>query len=94
MKTLKLILSAIAIGVWTLVFQNLGLIPNIQKVRVVNEVDANVANTIKADVSGSVSIDNTVDVNIHQINGYNQVTTKMGTQTVFPFGYMLPVDSW
>ena len=35
MKTLKLILSAIAIGVWTLVFQNLGLIPNIQKVRVV-----------------------------------------------------------
>ena len=83
MKTLKLILSAIAIGVWTLVFQNL-----------VNEVDANVANTIKADVSGSVSIDNTVDVNIHQINGYNQVTTKMGTHSVFPFGYMLPVDSW
>ena len=90
MKTLKLILSAIAIGVWTLVFQNLGLIPNIQKVRVVNKVNPNVANTIKADVS----IDNTVDVNIHQINGYNQVTTKKGTHSVFPFGYMLPVDSW
>ena len=78
MKTLKLILSAIAIGVWTLVFQNLGLIPNIQKVRVVNEVDANVANTIKADVSGSVSIDNTVDVNIHQINGCLLYTSCQG----------------
>lgn len=84
----------IAVGIWIVVFQNFGLITNIQKVKIVNAVNANVENTIKADVSGSVSINNTVDVNIHQINGYNQVTTKMGIHSVFPFGYMLPIDSW
>lgn len=49
---------------------------------------------ITADVNGIVSVENTVDVNIHEINGHNQVTTALGTHSVFPYGYMLPVNNW
>ena len=52
--SLKTILLAIAIGVWILVFQNLGIIPVSQSVNVTNEVE----------VDGSVRIDNTVDVSV------------------------------
>jgi len=57
--SLKAILIVIAVGIWVIVLQNAGIINTIQKVRVVNTVDA--------DVSGSVDIDNInnmVDVNI------------------------------
>lgn len=94
MKTFKLILSLIAIGVWILVLQNTGIIPITHQVRVINEIDANITNAVDANVSGSVNVNNTVDVNIHAINGYNQVTTGTGTHSVFPYGYMLPVDNW
>lgn len=90
--SLKVILSSIAIGIWVLVFQNAGIIPTSQNVKVTNEVDAYVRGRVNID--GSVNIDNTVDVNIHSINGYNQVTTGKGTHSVFPYGYMLPVDNW
>jgi len=86
--SLKTILIVIAIGVWVIVLQNAGVIPTDQRVKVVNIVDAD------AHVSGRVSVDNTVDVNIHEINGYNMVTTQSGTHSVFPYGYMLPVDNW
>ncbi len=92
--SLKLILSVIALGIWIIVLQNTGIIPITQRVKVINEIDANITNAINAEISGSVSVDNVVDVNIHEINGYNQVTTKIGTHSVFPFGYMLPVDNW
>lgn len=93
--SLKAILLIIAVGIWAVVLQNAGVIPTNQNVKVVNAVDAYVnGGSINADVSGSVSIDNTVDVNIHEINGYNQVTTGKGTHSVFPYGYMLPVDNW
>lgn len=52
--SLKSILFAIAIGIWILVLQNLGIIPVSQSVNVTNEVE----------VDGSVSIDNTVDVSV------------------------------
>lgn len=52
--SLKSILLAIAIGVWILVLQNLGIIPVSQSVNVINEVD----------VAGSVRVDNTVDVSV------------------------------
>lgn len=52
--SLKSILLAIAIGIWILVLQNLGIIPVSQSVNVTNEVE----------VDGSVSIDNTVDVSV------------------------------
>lgn len=50
--SLKSILLIIAIGIWILVFQNLGIIPVTQDVRVKNTVN----------VSGNVDVDNTVDV--------------------------------
>lgn len=86
--SLKAILIIIATGIWITVFQNAGLIPTEQRVRVTNTVDAN------ANVTGEVEIENTVDVNIEEINGYNTVTTGNGTHSVFPYGYMLPVDTW
>lgn len=50
--SLKSILVIIAIGIWMLVLQNLGVIPVAQDVRVKNTVE----------VSGNVDVDNTVDV--------------------------------
>ena len=96
MKTFKLILSLIAIGVWILVLQNTGIIPITHRVRVINEIDANITNAVDANVSGSVNVNNTVDVNIHAINGYNQVTT--GTGSIYPYGNTecvpVPVVTW
>jgi hypothetical protein len=86
--SLRTILITIAAGIWVIVLQNTGLIPINQHVKVVNTVDTD------SHVSGRVSVDNTVDVNIHEINGYNMVTTKSGTHSVFPYGYVLPVDNW
>lgn len=50
--SLKGILVVIAVGIWMLVLQNLGIIPVTQNVRVKNTVN----------VSGNVDVDNTVDV--------------------------------
>jgi|AntRauTorckE5430_2_1112549.scaffolds.fasta_scaffold53572_2 hypothetical protein len=57
----NIILSIIAIGIWAIFLQNAGIISTNQNVRVVNTIDA--------DISGSVEIDNTVDINIEAING-------------------------
>ena len=61
--SLKSILVIIAIGIWMLVLQNLGVIPVAQDVRV--------KKTVK--VSGNVDVDNTVDINLQEINGRNDV---------------------
>lgn len=53
--SLKSILMAIAVGIWMLVLQNLGVIPVAQK------------------VSGNVDIENTVDINLQEINGRSDV---------------------
>jgi hypothetical protein len=91
--SLKVILIIIALGVWASVLQNAGVIPTNQHVYVWGgHVDANINSTV--DVRGSVEVDNTVDVNIHAINGHHNVTTGRGTHSVFPYGYMLPVDNW
>lgn len=66
-KTSKIILLAIAIGIWAIVLQNAGVIPTNQNVYVVNTVG--VDGSVK--VSGSVDVDNTVDINIDEINGSN-----------------------
>lgn len=68
--SLKTILIIIGVGIWAIVLQNAGIIPTNQKVRVVNRVDAY--------VSGSVSIDNEVDVNIEAINGHSTFYRKTG----------------
>ncbi len=84
--SLKAILIIIAVGIWIAVFQNAGIIPTEQHVKVTNTVDT------YSTVTGEVEIENTVDVNIEAINGYNTVTTSNGTHSVFPYGYMLPVN--
>ena len=66
--SLKAILIAIGLGIWVMVLQNAGVIPTKQNVYVKGGyIDADVNGTV--DVSGSVSIDNTVDINLEQING-------------------------
>lgn len=66
--SLKLLLITATVGIWILVLQNFGIIPTSQNVRVTNEVD--VTGEVNANVNGSVSVDNTVDVNLYEINGY------------------------
>ncbi len=64
--TIKGILIVMTIGIWMIVLQNAGLLPtevSTQDVRVVNRVNSN--------VSGSVSVDNTIDVNLRSINGHS-----------------------
>lgn len=68
-STLNFILIVIAVGIWAIVFQNAGIIPTNQNVKVVNEIDAKVRGSVDAEVSGSVQIGNTVDINIEAING-------------------------
>jgi hypothetical protein len=60
--SLKAILITIGVGIWILVLQNAGIIPTKQNVYVKG-------GNIDADINGSVSIDNQVDVNIDAING-------------------------
>jgi multidrug efflux pump subunit AcrA (membrane-fusion protein) len=91
--SLKAILIIIAVGIWGIFLQNAGIIPTKQNVYVKGGyIDAEVSGSV--DVNGRVEVDNTIDVNIHEINGHNQVTTRAGTHSVFPYGYMLPVDNW
>lgn len=92
--SLKAILIAIGLGIWVIVLQNAGVIPKLVGTENGTQTVYVTGGNINADVNGSVSVDNTVDVNIHEINGYNQVTTGKGTHSVFPYGYMLPVDNW
>ena len=66
--TLKGLLLIIAIGVWVIALQNLGVIPINQKVKVVEAV--RIVGDVDANVSGSVSVDNTVDVNLDKVLGY------------------------
>lgn len=53
--SLRTILIVIATGVWVIVFQNAGVIPTNQHVKVVKTVDTH------SQVSGEVEIENTVD---------------------------------
>lgn len=53
-----------AVGIWLLVIQNFfGRDDNAQRVYVTG-------GNIEAQVSGSVDVDNTVDINIEAVNGY------------------------
>lgn len=82
--SLKTILVVIATGIWVNALQNLGVIPIKQKVIVTNEVDAY--------VSGSVSVDNTVDVNLCEINNHSNVffnNPRRGEKDKY---YVIPVS--
>ncbi|MDA7578809.1 zinc ribbon domain-containing protein [Flavobacteriales bacterium] len=72
------LLLFIALGVWGMFMQNMGLfVPSddyTQKVRVVNTVDTEVQGSVN--VNGQVGVYNTVDINIEQINGQGDVFYK------------------
>ena len=80
----KAILVAIGEGIWVLVLQNAGIIPKlvgtengIQTVYVTGgRINADINGTI--DVSGSVSVDNEVDVNLSAINGRSNAFYDFG----------------
>jgi hypothetical protein len=74
--SLKVVLITIAVGIWAIVLQNAGVIPTSQNVKVVNTVD--VSGNVDADISGSVSVDNTVDINIEEVNGYQAKSFDKG----------------
>lgn len=67
-NSIKVLLIIIAVGIWAIVLQNAGVIPTNQNVYV-NGGNVNVRGNVDADVSGSVFVDNTVDINIDKING-------------------------
>lgn len=54
--SLKGILVIIAIGIWMLVLQNLGIIPVTQDVRVKNTIDADVSGSVYVD-GGTISVE-------------------------------------
>ena len=64
--SLKAILIVIGIGIWVIVLQNAGIIPTKQNVYVKGGY-VDVDNTVR--VSGDVSVDNTVDIDLSEING-------------------------
>lgn len=71
------------VGIWAIVLQNAGIIPTNKNVKVVNEVDAY--------VRGSVSVDNTVDINIEEINGHRDVFFNNPSRGEKSKYYVLPV---
>lgn len=74
LNSIKATLIIIALGVWAIVLQNADVFPTTQSVYVVNEVRTHVLDgDIDADVTGTVGIGNTVDVNVSEINGSSGV---------------------
>ncbi len=68
--SLKAILIAIGAGIWVLVLQNAGIIPKLVGTENGTQTVYVKGGNIDADVSGSVSVDNTVDINIEAVNGH------------------------
>lgn len=75
----KVMLLVIVIGVWINVFQNMGVSNKTYSVDVTNEVDANVRGNVNAQVHGSVSVDNVVDINLEKVIGHTVGSHKSYT---------------
>jgi len=90
-RTDRILLVAVAIGVWVLVAQNLGLLPSPGPAAIPVEVVNRVGVSGSVDVSGSVSVDNTVDINIEEINGHDDVFFNDGFGTTKY--YRLPISN-
>jgi hypothetical protein len=89
--SLKAILIAIGAGIWVLVLQNAGIIPKLVGAKNGIQTVYVTGGSIDADVSGSVSVDNTVDINISEINGHSSVffnNPRRGDKDKY---YVLPV---
>lgn len=90
-SSIKLILGSIAIGIWVLVLQNFGVFSEdkTQSVRVVNSVGINGS----VEVEGRVNIGNTVDVNLQEINGHNNVFFNNPHRGDHNKYYVIPVST-
>lgn len=64
--SLKVILIIMAVGIWTVVLQNAGIIPTKQNVYVKGGY-------VHADINGTldVNVENEVDVNVSGVNGHS-----------------------
>lgn len=60
----------IALGIWVLIFQNAGIIPQVSPRRIT--VDSALRVTGSVDVDNTVFIKGSVDANIESINGYSK----------------------
>jgi hypothetical protein len=80
----KAILLSIAIGIWVLVLQNLGLIGS-------NKVDARITNQVDARIMNAVEVDNAVDVNLQYINGRRDVFFNNPSRGDNDKYYLIPV---
>jgi DnaJ-class molecular chaperone len=79
----------ITIGIWGIFLQNMGFfVPSddyTQKVRVINTVDT-YSNGGSINISGSVEVENTVDINISEVNGWNAKSYESGLLGVYNIG--------
>ena len=76
-KSGKTVLIFIAIGIWAIVLQNAGIIPTKQNVTVKGGyLEANVSGSV--DIDNAIEIDGTIDVNIDEINGYDNAFYQDG----------------
>ena len=66
----KTVLIVIAIGIWVIVFQNAGIIPQAIPQRIM--ADSAILVTGEVDVLNTVFIKGAVDANIESINGYSK----------------------
>lgn len=73
--SIKALLVVIAVGVWAMVLQNAGIIPSAGKQVYV------IGGNLDASVSGSVRVDNDVDVNVQ-----NQVSVDLQRVLGYPIG--------
>jgi len=84
-RFIKLTLILIAAGIWVLIFQNAGIIPQVNPQRIAVDSALNVTGSV--DVDNTVFIKGSVDANIESINGYNKFYKDPRTGEY----YVLPV---
>ncbi len=84
-RFIKAILVSIAVGIWVLIFQNAGIIPQITPQRITVDSALNVTGSV--DVDNTVFIKGSVDANIESINGYSKFYKDPRTGEF----YVLPV---
>ncbi len=84
-RFVKVILVSIAVGIWVLIFQNAGIIPQIKPQRIAVDSALNVTGSV--DVENTVFIKGSVDANIESINGYSKFYKDPRTGEF----YVLPV---
>lgn len=84
-RFIKLTLTLITVGIWVLIFQNAGIIPQVAPQRIIADTTLRVTGSV--DVDNTVFIKGSVDANIESINGYNKFYKDPRTGEY----YVLPV---